>query len=131
MRFFLIVFLTIVLYACSASNEPVIYTSYSGNWKCEETGSISGYTEPYYVTIDQNKNDTTLYFIRNFSNGGDNLMIVVKITGTEVNLIQQPTAGYPLRLFRGSAIPYTTIKLNYTLFNGERDIFYEAQYSRK
>lgn len=126
--FLILIFLFL---ACSEKNEPTVYTSYSGNWKCEETSSAIGYSKPYIVIIDRNKNDTAQYIIRNFFNTGDNQMIVVHISGTNIELIQQPTSGQILRSFSGTCTPYSQLKLNYTIYDGERDVFFEANYTRK
>lgn len=123
--------LSILLVACTNSNEPTVYTSYIGSWKCEETSSVNGYIQPYMVIIDRNSTDTAQYLIRNFFDTGDNQMIVVRIKGANVELLQQPTSGQVLQSFSGSSIPFTQLKLFYTVYDGERDVFFEAVYSRK
>jgi hypothetical protein len=123
--------LSFLLLACTDSNEPKVYTSFSGSWKCEEVSSINGYTKPYIVYVERNTSDTAQYIIRNFFDAGDNQMIVVKISGKNIELLQQPTSGQILRSFSGSVIPYNQIKLLYTIYDGERDVFYEAIYTRK
>jgi hypothetical protein len=127
----LVFILSILLIACTNSNEPTFYTFYSGSWKCEETSSVNGYIQPYMVIVDRNSIDTTQYIVRNFFDTGDNQMIVVRIDGTSIELLQQPTSGHILRSFSGICTPYTQIKLNYTIYDGERDVFFEAVYSRK
>lgn len=127
----LIFTLSILLIACTNNNEPKVYTSYSGNWKCEETSSIIGYSKPYMVIIERSSTDTTHYFIRNFFDTGDNQMIVVRIEANEIELLQQPTSGQVLQSFSGNSTPFTQLKLFYTVYDGERDIFFEAVYSRK
>jgi hypothetical protein len=127
----LIYTLSILLVACTNSSEPAVYTSYAGSWKCEETSSVNGYIQPYMVIIDRNTTDTAQYLIRNFFDTGDNQMIVVRIEGSNVELLQQPTSGQVLQSFSGSSIPFTQLKLFYTVYDGERDVFFEAVYSRK
>lgn len=83
------------------------------------------------VIIDRNTTDTAQYLIRNFFDTGDNQMIVVHIKGTNIELLQQPTSGQVLQSFSGSSIPFTQLKLFYTVYDGERDVFFEAVYSRK
>jgi hypothetical protein len=83
------------------------------------------------VIIDRNSSDTTHYLIRNFFDTGDNQMIVVRIEGTYVELLQQPTSGQVLQSFSGSCTPFTQLKFFYTIYDGERDVFFEAVYSRK
>ena len=130
-KLYLVFMLSILLVACTNNNEPVVYTSYTGSWKCEETSSVNGYIQPYMVIIDRNTTDTAQYLIRNFFDTGDNQMIVVRIKGTNVELLQQPTSGQVLQSFSGSSIPFTQLKLFYTVYDGERDVFFEAVYSRK
>ncbi len=127
----LIFTLSILLVACTNSNEPMVYTSYAGSWKCEETSSVNGYIQPYMVIIDRSATDTTQYLIRNFFDTGDNQMIMVHIEGTNVELLQQPTSGQVLQSFSGSCTPFSQLKLFYTVYDGERDVFFEAIYSRK
>ena len=122
---------TILLVACDNNNEPQLYTSYAGSWKCDETGSVNGYNKPYMVNIDKNKSDTTQYIIRNFFDTGDNHIIVVRVNGTILELLQQPTSGQILRSFSGTCIPYSQMKLNFTIYDGESDVFFESIYSRK
>jgi hypothetical protein len=130
-KYWIILFLTILFVACDNNNEPQVYTSYEGSWKCDETGSVNGYNKPYMVNIDKNKSDTTQYIIRNFFDTGDNYMIVVRVNGTTLELLQQPTSGQILRSFSGTCIPYSRMKLNFTIYDGERDVFFESIYSRK
>ena len=122
---------TILLVACDNNNEPQLYTSYAGSWKCDETGSVNGYNKPYMVNIDKNKSDSTQYIIRNFFDTGDNHIIVVRVNGTTLELLQQPTSGQILRSFSGTCIPYSQMKLNFTIYDGESDVFFESIYSRK
>jgi len=117
-------------WACTVNNEPDIYTSYSGRWKCDETSSSVGYLKPYMVTIEKNTTDTMQYFIRNFFDVGENQLIVVQIDSTTVSLIQQPTSGHILQSFSGKATPYNKLQLSYTIFDGERNVYFEALYSR-
>lgn len=124
-------FLIILLVACNDINEPQVYSTYAGSWKCDETSSVSGFVQPYVVVIDRNSKDTSQYLIRNIFDLGDNQMIVVRIEGDSVALLQQPTTGHVLQSFSGNSIPYTSIKLFYTIYDGERDVFFEAVYSRK
>ena len=123
--------LTILLVACNNNNGPQVYTSYAGNWRCDETGSVDGYNKPYMVIIDKNTTDSTQYIIRNFFDTGDNQMIVVKMTNTNIELLQQPTSGQILRSFSGRCTPYSEIKLYFTIYDGERDVFFESVYTRK
>jgi hypothetical protein len=58
-------------------------------------------------------------------------MIVVRVNGTTLELLQQPTSGQILRSFSGISIPYSRMKLNFTIYDGERDVFFESIYSRK
>lgn len=127
----LLLILTILLVACNENNEPQVYTSYAGSWKCIETWSVNGYNKPYMVNIDGNASDTTQYIIRNFFDTGDNQMIVVKVTNANIELLQQPTGGQILRSFSGTCIPYSQMKLNFTIYDGERDVFFESIYTRK
>lgn len=123
--------LPFILIACTESNEPKVYTSYNGSWKCEEVSSVVGYTKPYIVYIDRNTTDTTQYIVRNFFDAGDNQMIVVRIAGDSIALLQQPTSGQILRSFSGKASAFNKLTLQYTIYDGERDVFYEAVYTRK
>ncbi len=125
-----IVFITLLL-ACNDTVEPEVFTSYAGNWKCEETSSVIGYSKPYMVIIEQSKTDTTHYFIRNFFDTGDNQMIMVHIAANQIELLQQPTSGHILRSFSGTSTPYSQLKLLFTIYDGERDVFFETIYSRK
>ncbi|MFZ4581637.1 MAG: hypothetical protein ACOYM7_03205 [Paludibacter sp.] len=122
---------TIILVACDNNNELQVYTSYAGSWKCNETGSVNGYNKPYMVNIDKNMSDTTQYIIRNFFDTGDNHIIVVKVNGSTLELLQQPIGGQILRSFSGTCIPYSQMKLNFTIYDGERDVFFESIYTRK
>ena len=83
------------------------------------------------VIIERSSTDTTHYFIRNFFDTGDNQMIVVRIEANEIELLQQPTSGQVLQSFSGSCTPFSQLKLFYTVYDGERDVFFEAVYSRK
>ncbi len=123
--------LILLLVACNNNNEPQVYTSYAGSWRCDETGSVDGYNKPYMVIIDKNTTDSTQYMIRNFFDTGDNQMIVVKMTNTNIELLQQPTGGQILRSFSGRCAPYSEIKLYFTIYDGERDVFFESVYTRK
>ena len=123
--------LFLLLIACTDSNEPKVYTSYTGSWKCEEISSVIGYTKPYTVYIDRNATDTNQYIVRNFFDAGDNQMIVVRIAGDSIALLQQPTSGQILRSFSGKASAFNKLTLFYTIYDGERDVFYEALYTRK
>jgi len=131
MKYLVSIFFFIFLIACTSNNEPIVYSNYSGSWKCDETSSVSGHIQPYMVIIDRNSTDTTQYLIRNFFDTGDNQMIVVSIAETKIELLQQPTSGTILRSFSGICTPFSQIKLNYTIYDGDRDVFFQAIYSRK
>ncbi len=126
-----IVLMCFICVSCNNNNEPTVYTSYAGSWKCDETSSISGYSKPYMVIIDKSQTDTTQYIIRNFFNTGNNQMIIIEIDNNEIELLQQPTSGQILQSFSGEYTPYSRIKITYTMYDGERDVFFEALYTRK
>ncbi|OIP81683.1 MAG: hypothetical protein AUK44_09500 [Porphyromonadaceae bacterium CG2_30_38_12] len=124
----LTIFFIFILSACS-SKLP-LNTSYSGNWLCEENGSVTGYSS-YVVILENNNNDSSTYILRNFFNTGDNAMIVIKIQNDSIALVQQPsTQGQIISELEGKGIAYQKLNFNYVLFDGERNHIVKTQLTR-
>jgi hypothetical protein len=110
-------------------NAPRIYTSIEGVWRCEEINSSVGTQRSYLLDIYQ-RSDTTQYVITNFFNTGDDQTIVVRLKAGKLSMIEDPTANITVKSFSGTVDNLKQIRLNYTVFDGQRDNAVNAVFSR-
>jgi hypothetical protein len=128
-RLFFIVSLLILIDSCN-THEPSIQSSFSGNWKCKETSSISASPLVYTTIIEQSKLDSSHYIIRNILNTGINYMLIVEQKDSVISMLEQPTSGHIISTFEGKCTPYSSITLNFTVYDGEKEIYYKNELTR-
>lgn len=126
----LYIFILFLLWNCSSENKPIANNSYAGSWICEESSSLSE-TQSYIVRILIDTKDTSQYYIFNFRNLGENVMLAIKNDGFTITKSQQPTSGPVITQFHGSCKPYNELKLDFSVFNGDRDVTYNSVYTHK
>lgn len=126
-------FIVAALVSCG-NNDPKVYTSISGSWRCEEINPIIG-QRIYIVDIDRKKSDTTQYVLSNFYNVDALEFVVAKLNGKTLTIspLQQVGTQQQLTVKSGSGVissDFRRIVFTYTIFDGQNDFDVQAVYSR-
>jgi hypothetical protein len=123
----IIILVAFVLGSCK-NNEPQIYTSIEGIWRCTEISVNSQHS--YLLDIHKHNSDTTLYLISNFYSTGDNEFIVVKLDKSKLKLAEQSSANINIKEFSGTVENMKLIHLQYIVNDGRTDNSITATYNR-
>jgi hypothetical protein len=131
--FVVLIFVVAALVSCG-SNEPKVYTSIEGSWRCEEINPIIG-QRIYIVDIDRKKSDTTQYVLSNFYNVDVLEFVIAKLNEKTLTIspLQQVGTQQQLVVKSGSGIvssDFRRIVFTYTIFDGQNDFEVQAVYSR-
>jgi hypothetical protein len=129
----IVLFFVVAVVVSCGNNEPKVYTSISGSWRCEEINSF-GERRVYVVDIKRKISDTTQYSLSNFHNvdidefvfaklNKDTLTIIPKQIGLQQQLVVKSGSGVVSSDFK-------RIKLTYIIFDGQSEFGVQADYSR-
>lgn len=124
-----IIILVFSIYLLSSCEKDRTYTSVTGTWQCVEVSSIHS-SNPYFVDIMRDANDSTLLKIDNFYNMGYGKEIYARIDAYDIS-IQSNLYGFSIVGEAKVARDFETIEWEYQVDDGSGLIDYvTANYSR-
>lgn len=131
---YIVLFIVVAVVVSCGSNDPKVYTSISGSWRCEENNPIIGH-RVYIVDIDRKKTDTTQYVLSNFYNVDVLEFVIAKLSVNTLTILplQQVGTQQQLEVKSGSGVvssDFRRIVFTYTIFDGQNDFEVQAVYSR-
>ena len=131
---FFSVFMLLLTVSC-VDQTPTVYTSISGNWRCEES-SVLG-SRVYVVEIEKtNKTNVQEYILSNFHNVDINEFVFSTLSGSKLTINPSQSIGSSqINILSGSGdiigTDFKRINFNYTIFDGQNNIPVTATYTRQ
>jgi hypothetical protein len=119
--------LAVTAFISCGSNEPIVYTSIAGAWKCEEFRPYSGTPRRYIVDITRKRSDTTQYALSNFYDVDINEFVWATLRNNVLTLNEpaQPIgfSGISVKSGKGTvSSDFRRIDFEYSIFDGTNDV---------
>lgn len=110
------------LYSCEEDDldgmfdDPV--EKFLGNWKCFETGDLSGSFGPFDIQIVRNPSNSSEVFIRNFNYQGMNEQARAIIAGNNITIPRQRICDDTIEIIGSGSFANGEISLTYKTNDG-------------
>lgn len=119
--------LAVTLFISCGGNEPIVYTSIVGPWRCEEFLPHVGLTRTYIVDITRKRSDTTQYALSNFYDVNINEFIWATLRNNTLTINEpaQPIgfSNTTVKSGKGTvSADFRRIDFEYSIFDGTNDV---------
>ncbi len=107
--------------------------AFVGSWKVAEVNTLK-YYEPvtYFVSIEKSPEDSTIVFISNFYDIGDNIEVEAIVSGGDISIQGQTVSGFAIDGSGSIAFNDKTIDWSYSVDHGNEFIDYcSATYTKQ
>jgi len=124
-RYILIVALTALVF--SSCEEDLDFFSddprdaFIGEWKVKEESTLKT-TYYYFVTIEKSESDSTVVYINNFYQSGDDYFAIANVSGSSITIPPQAVSTFNIQGSGSVSFSGNTINCSYTVdFNNGID----------
>lgn len=125
----LVLFLALMVMACTESSKNTDYSTISGIWNCEEFDQYSN-VRNYIVDIDNVVGYDNIFIISNFHKAGDDLFVRATVSENTLLIPQQAIGNYIVAGEGTITTDNKRINLQYTVNAGGGIKIYESVYYR-
>jgi len=97
--------------------------AFIGEWKVKEESTLKT-TYNYFVSIESSESDTTIVYINNFYQMGDDYSVKANVSGSRITIPSQTVSGFSILGSGSVSFSGNTIDMSYTVDfnNGTVDV---------